>query len=109
MRYRALNDLRVVDLTHFIAGPYATKLLADYGAEVIKVEPPWGEGGRKLGPFRDGSASASDCGGIFAFLNTNKLGVTLDLREKRASSSHLFFTRFYPDARAASWRRHSSL
>ena len=82
MRYRALNDLRVVDLTHFIAGPYATKLLADYGAEVIKVEPPWGEGGRKLGPFRDGSASASDCGGIFAFLNTNKLGVTLDLRDQ---------------------------
>lgn len=89
MRYRALNDLRVVDLTHFIAGPYATKLLADYGAEVIKVEPPWGEGGRKLGPFRTGDASASDRGGIFAFLNTNKLGITLDLKD-RAGRDALF-------------------
>jgi crotonobetainyl-CoA:carnitine CoA-transferase CaiB-like acyl-CoA transferase len=38
MRYSALSDVRVVDLSHFIAGPYATKLLADMGAEVIKVE-----------------------------------------------------------------------
>src|SRR5216684_4224883 len=50
MRYSALSDVRVVDLTHYIAGPYATKLLADMGADVIKVEPPWGEGGRRLGP-----------------------------------------------------------
>jgi len=68
MRYHALNDIKVVDLTHFIAGPYATKLLADYGAKVIKVEPPAGEGGR---------------GPLFAFLNTNKLGVTLDLKHPR--------------------------
>ena len=62
MRYRALNDVRVVDLTHFIAGPYATKLLADMGADVIKVEPPWGEGGRKLGPHRGASSRiAADC------------------------------------------------
>lgn len=68
MRYHALHDIKVVDLTHFIAGPYATKLLADYGAKVIKVEPPAGEGGR---------------GPLFAFLNTNKLGVTLDLKHPR--------------------------
>ena len=82
MRYHALSDLRVVDLTHFIAGPYATKLLADYGAEVVKVEPPWGEGGRKLGPFRPNGASAPGHGGLFAFLNTNKLGVTLNLKDQ---------------------------
>ncbi len=45
MRYRSLADIRVLDLTHYIAGPYATKLLADMGAEVLKVEPPMGEGG----------------------------------------------------------------
>ncbi|MGO9455061.1 MAG: CaiB/BaiF CoA transferase family protein [Candidatus Binataceae bacterium] len=81
MRYNSLSDIRVVDLTHFIAGPYATKLLADYGAEVIKVEPPWGEGGRRLGPFR-ANRPARDRGGLFAFLNTNKLGITLNLKHQ---------------------------
>ena len=80
MRYRALSDVRVVDLTHFIAGSYATKLLADMGADVIKVEPPWGEGGRKLGPHRAGNR---DRGALFAFLNLNKRGVTLNLKHDR--------------------------
>jgi CoA:oxalate CoA-transferase len=80
MRYHALSDVRVVDLTHFIAGPYATKLLADMGADVVKVEPPWGDGGRKLGPHR---ASVEDRGGLFAFLNLNKRGVTLNLKHER--------------------------
>jgi CoA:oxalate CoA-transferase len=79
MRYSALSDLQVVDLTHFIAGPYATKLLADFGARVIKVEPPQGEGGRRLGMVPAGA----DRGPLFAFLNTNKLGVSLDLRSAR--------------------------
>ncbi|MDO8434991.1 MAG: CoA transferase [Candidatus Binatus sp.] len=85
MRYSALNDLRVIDLTHFIAGPYATKLLADMGADVIKVEPPWGEGGRKLGPNRNGDAhdELSDRGGLFAFLNLNKRAITLNLKHDR--------------------------
>jgi crotonobetainyl-CoA:carnitine CoA-transferase CaiB-like acyl-CoA transferase len=80
MRYRALSDVRVVDLTHFIAGPYATKLLADMGADVIKVEPVWGEGGRKLGPHR---AGVEERGGLFAFLNLNKRGVTINLKHER--------------------------
>lgn len=79
MRYSALSDLRVVDLTHFIAGPYATKLLADFGARVVKVEPPGGEGGRRIGAERTGRAE-TDRGALFAFLNTNKLGVSLDLK-----------------------------
>ena len=81
MRYSALSDVRVVDLTHYIAGPYATKLLADMGADVVKVEPVQGEGGRGLGPKR----GSSDCdrGGLFAFLNLNKRGVTLNLKHPR--------------------------
>jgi CoA:oxalate CoA-transferase len=80
MRYSALSDVKVIDLTHFIAGPYATKLLADMGADVIKVEPVHGEGGRRLGPSR---GSSSDRGGLFAFLNLNKRGVTLNLKHPR--------------------------
>ena len=87
MRYRALSDLRVIDLTHFVAGPYATKLLADMGAEVIKVEPPAGEGARSiLVKQRAGAPTAADShdrGPLFAFLNTNKLGVTLNLKHAR--------------------------
>src|SRR5713226_4113744 len=78
MRYSALSDVRVVDLTHFIAGPYATRLLADMGADVVKVEPLAGEGGRQLGPKR--VSSGCDRGGLFAFLNLNKRGVTLNLK-----------------------------
>ena len=83
MRYSALSEVKVVDLTQYIAGPYATKLLADLGAEVVKVEPPWGEGGRRLGPFRPPARDDSvqpERGGLFAFLNTNKLGVTMNLQ-----------------------------
>ena len=82
LRDGPLTGIRVVDLTHFIAGPYATKLLADYGAEVIKVEPPGGEGGRRLGPFPSNRNAAHDRGGLFAFLNTNKLGISLDLKDR---------------------------
>ena len=47
----ALEGIRIVDLSQGIAGPYCTKLLADLGAEVIKVEPPDGDYTRRLGPF----------------------------------------------------------
>ncbi|MGH7934059.1 MAG: CaiB/BaiF CoA transferase family protein [Candidatus Binataceae bacterium] len=79
MRYSALRDIRVLDLTHYIAGPYAAKLFADMGAEVIKVEPPWGEGARQAGA----RGAAADRGPLFAFLNTNKLGITLNLKHRR--------------------------
>ncbi len=77
---QALSDLRVLDLTHYVAGPYATKLLADYGAAVLKVEPPGtGEGARRLGPFPKDMPD-QERSGMFLFLNTNKVGITLNLK-----------------------------
>jgi crotonobetainyl-CoA:carnitine CoA-transferase CaiB-like acyl-CoA transferase len=76
----ALEGVRILDLSHHIAGPYCTKLLADYGAGVVKIErPPSGDPARRMGPFfndtphREGSA-------LFLHLNTNKQSVVLDLK-----------------------------
>lgn len=79
---QALSDLNVVDLTHFIAGPYCTKLLADFGAEVIKVERPGqGDRTRAIGPFSQDDANPEKSG-LFHYLNTNKKSITLNLESK---------------------------
>jgi CoA:oxalate CoA-transferase len=79
----ALSSIRVVDLTHYIAGPYCTKLLADYGAEVIKVEKPEGGDGARTQPPFFGDQPGQERSGLFFFLNTNKQGITLNLKTKR--------------------------
>lgn len=77
---QALSDVKVLDLTHYIAGPYCTKLLADYGAEVIKIEwPQGGDPARKMGPFPDDQPHPEKAG-LFLYLNTNKKGITLNLK-----------------------------
>jgi crotonobetainyl-CoA:carnitine CoA-transferase CaiB-like acyl-CoA transferase len=75
-----LAGVRVIDLTHHIAGPNATKLLADYGADVIKIErPDGGDPARRMAPFlRD--EPHIEKSGLFLHLNTNKRSVTLDLK-----------------------------
>jgi CoA:oxalate CoA-transferase len=76
----ALQNVKVIDLTQHIAGPYCTKLLADYGADVIKIERPGGgDPSRRMGPFPRHEAHPEKSG-IFLYLNTNKRGVTLDLK-----------------------------
>ena len=79
---QALSDVKVLDLTRFIAGPYCTKLLADYGADVIKIEKP-GEGDptRRMGPFL-GDDPHPDKSGLFLHLNTSKRGITLNLKSE---------------------------
>ena len=75
-----LSEVRVVDLTHGIAGPYCTKLLADFGADVIKIErPQHGDYSRLLGPFPN-DVSDREKSGTFLHLNTNKRSVEIDLK-----------------------------
>ena len=79
----ALSDLRVIDLSTHVAGPFCAKLFADFGADVIKVEPPHtGDEARTIGPFANASAPA-ESGGMFLYLNTNKRGVTLNLESQQ--------------------------
>jgi len=70
---RAYAGLRVVDLTAMIAGPMATMVLADLGADVVKVERPQGDDGRWLPPFHDDTAT------LFAAFNRNKRSLAIDL------------------------------
>lgn len=82
----ALDGIRVVDLGYGIAGGYATKLLADAGAEVVKVELPEGD------PLRGYSASfapVGDHGPLFGFLNTSKQSVVLDYRSPQGRDALL--------------------
>jgi crotonobetainyl-CoA:carnitine CoA-transferase CaiB-like acyl-CoA transferase len=72
--------LRVLDLTHYVAGPYCTKLLAGFGSEVIKVERPGtGDGMRGVGPFVDGQEHP-ERSLPFLWLNTGKKSLTLNLK-----------------------------
>ena len=79
MAERALEGVRVLDLSEGIAGPYCTRLLGGFGAEVIKVEKP-GEGdrSRKIGPFPE-DIPHPERSALFLHLNINKRGITLNL------------------------------
>lgn len=71
----SLQGLKVVDLTRVLAGPLCTQVLADHGADVVKVEPPAGDETRKLGPPFDGAGTAA----YFSALNRGKRSISLDL------------------------------
>ncbi|HVP04510.1 MAG TPA: CoA transferase [Dehalococcoidia bacterium] len=78
MPERALEGITVIECGKTGAAAYAAKLMADLGANVIKVEPPEGDPARALGPF-PGHQPHRDKSGTYLYLNTNKQGVTLDL------------------------------
>ncbi|MDE2696988.1 MAG: CoA transferase, partial [Chloroflexota bacterium] len=99
-----LDDVRVLDLSRYTSGPFCTRVLGDYGADVIKVEQPGtGDPARALPPFYEDEPGL-ERSGLFLFLNTNKRSVTLDLKSDRgrdialqlAASSQVVIENFAP-------------
>ncbi|PSJ62819.1 CaiB/BaiF CoA transferase family protein [Pseudaminobacter soli (ex Li et al. 2025)] len=70
-----LSGIKVLDLSRVLAGPYCTALLADLGAEIIKLEPPAGDDYRHVGPFKDGESA------LFTLNNRGKKSIALDLKK----------------------------
>lgn len=69
-----LSGIRVLDLSRVLAGPFCSMILADLGAEVIKVESPWGDDSRQFGPFVNGTSA------YYRLFNRSKMGITLDFK-----------------------------
>ena len=74
----ALEGIRVLDFSIMLAGPYCARMLADVGAEVIKIEPPEGDDMRLRAPLRSGHSA------YFGQLNAGKRSITLDLKTPEA-------------------------
>ncbi|MEM2014559.1 MAG: CoA transferase, partial [Desulfurococcaceae archaeon] len=93
-----LNGIRVLDLSHTLAGPFATMILADLGANVIKVEPIHGDETRSWAPFVNEESA------YYLSINRGKRSIAVNLKDERgreivyrlASRSHMFFENFRP-------------
>jgi crotonobetainyl-CoA:carnitine CoA-transferase CaiB-like acyl-CoA transferase len=81
-RQGPLKDIRIVDLTSMVFGPYATQIMADMGADVIKIEPPGGDDTRYIN-----AGPAPDLGGIYVNCNRGKRSVVLNLRDEAGKAS----------------------
>lgn len=81
---QALQDLKVLDLTRVVAGPYAGSILGDFGAQVLKIEIPGrGDDARAYGPYENGESM------YYANLNRNKKGITLNLKSDKGKEIFL--------------------
>lgn len=88
VRAGALRGVRVIDLSQMLAGPYSTMLLADLGADVVKVEPMRGDMARELGPFLDDD-DLHAFGGYFQSTNRNKRSIAIDLKQPEGRAAFL--------------------
>ena len=103
-----LNGLRVIECGEGISAAFATKMMADLGAEVIKVEEPSGDIVRWRGPFAGGRQPDPEMSGLFLYLNANKRGVTIDpaapnssaLLDRLLAGADILVHNFYPRERA---------
>src|SRR6267143_222155 len=85
---QGLEGVKVLELGNMVSAAYATKLMADLGADVLKVEELTGDRARQRGPFPGGIVDAEKSG-LFLYLNTNKRGITLDLSGEQEKLSCL--------------------
>ena len=74
----ALAGIRVIDFGQLVSAPFCARLFADYGADVIKVEPPGGDSARAAGPF-PGDVPDPEQSGLYFITNTNKRGISCDV------------------------------
>ena len=101
LRSGPLEGIRIIEVGHMLAGPYCGLLLADLGAEVVKIEPPEGDIARNISPHRIGEHNA-----YFASLNRSKKSVVIDLASDEgqqqlgdiAASAHALVTNLRPSA-----------
>ena len=76
---QALHDLKIIDLTQHLAGPFCTMLLADMGATVYKIEPSWGDASRSSPQY----PKVGDQSSYFMHVNRNKKSIVLDLKSPK--------------------------
>ena len=92
MSVGALEGIRIVELGQMVSAPYCAKLFADFGADVVRVEPPGGDAARRWGPF-PADKPDPEKSGLHLFLNTSKRSVTLDLEQEGGRSLFLDLVR----------------
>jgi len=92
-----LEGIRVLDFTNMMVGPYCTRLLADLGAEVIKIEPPSGDHNRSHTPLRNGRST------YFGHLNAGKLSVSLNLKNEHGLAAAIELVK-HCDVVVENWR-----
>jgi crotonobetainyl-CoA:carnitine CoA-transferase CaiB-like acyl-CoA transferase len=88
-----LSGIKVLDLTAMLAGPFTTMLLADLGADVVKVEPPTGDRTRGVGPLRPDDDPEQALGGYFQSVNRGKRSIVLDLKSEAGAAAFLDLVR----------------
>ncbi|MDD5937663.1 MAG: CoA transferase [Clostridiales bacterium] len=83
--FKPLEGVKVIDLTYFVAGPGAARILADWGADVIKVEPSFGDPGRGTGATMS-CPTQPDCNPFYTAYNANKRGMSLNLKSEEGKA-----------------------